>query len=63
VRSRFNGSVLRARGESVSWQAPNIGEVATSHRTSFWVDGTLVEETDWIDEWLIDGSLGGEPIP
>ena len=63
VKSRFNGSVLRAKEEWVGWHAPGIGQVAERYRASFWVDGTLVHETDWIDAWLIDGSLGGEPIP
>jgi len=63
VKSRFNGSVLRVKEESVSWQAPDIGEVATHQRITSWVDGTLVEDTGWTDEWLIDGSLAGEPIP
>jgi hypothetical protein len=63
LKVRVFGDVLRVREESVSWQTPEIGEVATHYRITSWLNGTLVEDTGWTDEWLIDGSLGGEPIP
>jgi hypothetical protein len=63
LKARRFGDVIRTREEMLSWQALGIGEVATHHRITSWLNGALVEDTGWTDEWLIDGSLGGEPIP
>ena len=49
--------------EQEVWRARNIGEVAFRERTRTWKNQVLTSETDWIDAWLIDGSLGGQPIP
>jgi hypothetical protein len=63
VKDRIFGDSIRVVGESASWHALGIGEVAERYRTITRINGISVEDTGWIDAWLIDGSLGGEPIP
>jgi len=63
VKDRVFGDVIESVVETVSWHARGLGEVATRQRTTLWVNGLLEDDSGWVDAWLVDGMLGGQPIP
>lgn len=63
VKDRVLRNVIGAVVESKSWHARGLGLVADSQRTTAWLNGLLVDDTGWIDSWLVDGVVGRQPIP
>ena len=63
IKDVLFGDVIEAITEQASWSARGLGNVATSQRTTLWVNGVMADDTGWVDAWLIDGSVGGVPVP
>jgi hypothetical protein len=63
VEDSLYGDVIGVITETVLWNARGLGEVASRRRTTVWLNGTLFEDSGWIEAWLVDGLLRGQPIP
>jgi hypothetical protein len=63
VKDRLFGNVIEAIVEQVIWSARDLGEVASRERTTAWLNGVLQDDSGWIEAWLVDGMLGGQPTP
>ena len=63
LKNRVFGDVIESVAEEMSWSARDLGLVASRQRTTVWLNGVLQDDSGWIEAWLVDGMLGGQPIP
>jgi hypothetical protein len=63
IKDRVSGDVIEALTESASWAARGLGDVGSRQRTTTWVNGAMVDDTGWIESWLVDARIGGQSIP
>jgi len=63
IKDRVFGDVVEAVTERAMWAARGLGEVARLYRTTTWVNGAMVDDTGWIDAWLVDARIGGQSHP